>query len=158
MSSDANSSVKEARASRWAYRSAYLTAGLLLFETLTGLAIYLLPFSVTMQFSVILHTAVGIPFLIPLTYYLIRHWLDYRTYAMNHYKATGYATLVAVLVCSISGVVLTVQAIFGTKISYLWDTVHIVSTFAIIAFTVPHVVLLVVRDRKRGGSPPSPRR
>ena len=140
---------REAVGSRWAYHAAYLTSGLLLFETVTGLIIYLLPFSLTTQFSVILHTVVGIPFLIPLSWYLARHWWDYRNYAMNHYKATGYAALLAVLICAVSGVVLTVQAVFGTRISYLWDTVHVVSTFAIMAFTVPHVVLLLVRERKR---------
>lgn len=150
MHPQATAARKEADATRWTYHSAYLTAGLLLFETLTGLMIYLLPFSLTAQFSVLLHTAVGLPFLLPLTYYLIRHWLDYRTYSMNHYKATGYATLLAVLVCSASGVVLTAEALFGARITYLWRTIHLVSTFAIIAFTVPHVLLLVARDRKRG--------
>ena len=144
-------------ASKWGYHTAYLSAGLLLFETITGLAIYLLPFSLTTQFSVLIHTAVGIPFLLPMAYYLIRHWLDYRTYAMNHYKATGYAALLAVLICCVSGVVLTIQSVFGTRISYLWDTLHVISTFAIIAFMVPHVVLLVVRDRKRGPETAFPR-
>ena len=139
----------DARSIRWSYHLAYLTTGLLLFETLTGLVIWLLPFSVTTQFSVLLHTAIGIPFLIPLTWYTIRHWLDYRAYAMNHYKASGYAALAALLVCAVSGVVLTWQAVFATRISYAWDTVHIVSTLAIIAFFVPHVVLLVLRERRR---------
>ena len=141
--------LKNSAASRWAYHLAYLTSGLLLFETVTGLIIYFLPFSLVTQFSVILHTAVGIPFLIPLTWYLIRHWLDQRTYSMNHYKATGYAALVAIVVCVISGVVLTYESVFGTRISYAWDTVHVISTFAILAFTLPHVVLLFIRELKQ---------
>ncbi|MFQ5505546.1 MAG: multiheme c-type cytochrome [Planctomycetota bacterium] len=139
----------EAQRKRWSYHLAYLSTGLLIFETLTGLIIYLLPFSLTTQFSVLLHTAVGLPFLVPMTWYSIRHWLDYRGYAMNHYKASGYATLLALLVCAVSGAVLTVQAVFGRRISYAWDTVHIVSTFATLAFVLPHVVLLVVRQKKR---------
>ena len=134
-------------ASRWASLLASLTAVLLIFETITGLSIYLLPFSLTNQFAVLLHTAVGIPFLLPLLWYLARHWLDYRQYGFNHYLATGYVSLVALLACAVSGAVLTVQAIWGTGISYAWDAVHIVSTFAVIAFTVPHIVLLVLRER-----------
>ncbi|MFV2070993.1 MAG: multiheme c-type cytochrome, partial [Pirellulales bacterium] len=149
----ANREVREADGSRWTYHLSYLTSGLLLFETATGLAIYLLPFSLTTQFSVLVHTVVGLPFLIPLVWYLVRHWLDYRTYAMNHYKATGYVALVAVLFCAVSGLVLTVQAVFGTRISYFWDSVHVVSTFGIIAFTAPHVLLLVVRERRGRRSP-----
>lgn len=80
----------EREEARWAYHLAYLASGFLLFETVTGLSIYLLPFSVTNQFSVILHTLIGIPFILPLVWYLIRHWSDCRTYTMNHYKATGY--------------------------------------------------------------------
>ena len=42
-----------------------LVMGMLMFETLTGLSIYLLPFSVTNQIMVLLHTVVGLLFLIP---------------------------------------------------------------------------------------------
>jgi hypothetical protein len=145
---------EEVLGSRWASRLAVLTGGLLLFETLTGLSIYLLPFSLTNQFSVLIHTAVGIVFAIPILWYLVRHWIDYRTYSMNHYKATGYAAMAAAFLCTLSGVLLTVQSVFGTRISYFWDAVHIVTTFALIAFTVPHVILLVVRERKRDRASP----
>jgi hypothetical protein len=45
-------------------------------------------------------------------------------------------------------VILTIQALFGRVISYGWDMVHIVTTLAILAFLIPHVVLLITRDRK----------
>ena len=48
-----------AQAREWQQRLLYTVAGLLLFETLTGLAIYLLPFSVPNQVMVLLHTIVG---------------------------------------------------------------------------------------------------
>ena len=43
--------------------------------------------------------------------------------------------------------ILTVQGVLGTRISYFWDAVHIVTTLVIVAFLVPHVVLIVLRDR-----------
>ncbi len=140
----------EARRVRWSQRVAFLSSGLLLFETLTGLIVYALPFSLTTQFSVLLHTAIGIPFLIPMIWYSIKHWRDHRNYTLNHYKATGYAAFLALAVCSISGVVLTIQAVFGRRISYAWDVIHVVSTFALVAFVMPHVVMLIVRERKLG--------
>ena len=43
------------------------------FETLTGRAIYLLPFSLPMHFTVLLLTAAGLVFVIPYLVYQIRH-------------------------------------------------------------------------------------
>lgn len=48
----------------------------------------------------------------------------------------------------ISGIVLTYQSIFDKRISYIWDLTHIVATFAIVAFTLPHVILLLLRGGK----------
>jgi hypothetical protein len=145
------------RAREWRSKSAILVMGLLAFETLTGLAIYLLPFSVPNQFMVLVHTAVGLVFVIPYLIYQLRHWLVYRRQTMTHVKMTGYLSLVATAVCGVSGIVLSVQALFGTRISYAWDTAHIVSTFALIAFALPHIVTLVMRswrlkDRARAAS------
>jgi hypothetical protein len=122
--------------------------GLLLFETLTGLAIYLLPFSLPIQFMVLVHTAAGFIFIVPYTWYQIRHWRVYRRQPMTHVKVTGHLSLVATVVCGVSGIVLGFQALFGTRISYAWDTIHIVTTFALIVFALPHVVTLVLRNWK----------
>ena len=62
--------VKEWRSSLTA-----VTTALLLFESITGLMIYLLPFSEVIQFSVVLHTILGVAMLVPaLTRHLVnRH-------------------------------------------------------------------------------------
>ncbi len=136
------------KAGEWKHVLLIVVAGLLVFETLTGLIIWLLPFSVTNQVNVIMHTLVGLVFVIPFAWYQIRHWIVYRHTKMNHYKLTGYFSLVATLLVSISGLVLTYQAVFTTRISYTWDLIHIVSTFALIASVIPHVVAIVVRNVK----------
>jgi len=140
--------------SRWKGLLAWLTTGLLVFETVSGLAIWLLPFSVSTQFTVIVHTVVGVPFVLPLAWYLGRHLVQQWTYRMNHYKATGYAALVALVGCVVSGLVLTWQALFGIKIGYAWDQVHLVTTFAVIAFTAPHLGLLLLRELRRAATDP----
>ena len=48
--------------------------GLLLFETLTGLSIYLWSFSIFNQFAVLTHTGLGILMAWPVGWYLGRHW------------------------------------------------------------------------------------
>ncbi len=141
--SDQNNSVGE-----WSRILLLFVAGLLLFETLTGLSIYLLPFSITNQVQVLLHTVVGLVMIIPFTWYQLRHWRIYRTNVVSHIKVTGYFSLIATLAAMISGLVLTYQALFATRISYTWDLVHIIATFALIASALPHIVVLMIRGYK----------
>lgn len=130
----------------WQQKLPIFVTGLLLFETLTGLSIYLLPFSVSNQLMVLLHTGIGLLFVLPFAWYQIRHWLVYRPIMMTHIKLTGYFSMVATVVAAVSGLVLTFQAVFGTRISYGWDLVHIISTFALIASLLPHLLMIVIRD------------
>jgi ABC-type proline/glycine betaine transport system permease subunit len=146
-----NKAIRVDRVREWSAKSAIIIMGLLLFETLTGLAIYLLPFSLSTQFMVLAHTGTGILFILPYTWYQIRHWLNYRRQTVTHIKMTGYLLFTATMICLVSGIILTFQAAFSLRISYVWDTIHLVSTFAIIAFTVPHIVTLVLQDRKHKG-------
>ena len=125
----------------------YVSA-LLLFETLTGLSIYLLPFSVSNQVTVLVHTVVGLVFILPYAWYQLRHWRMYRSMRMTNVKLTGYFAMVATVVAAVSGLVLTAQAVLGTRISYAWDTIHIVATFAVIASVLPHVLTLVLYNLK----------
>ena len=132
----------------WRARLGVLVSGLLVFETLTGLMIYLLPFSLPVQFTVLLHTIAGLIFMVPYIWYQARHWHQYRRAPMTHVKLTGYLALVMTAVCIVSGVVLSFQAVFSSRISYAWDLVHLLATFAWMAFALPHVVGLVLRSRR----------
>ncbi|MCP4003983.1 MAG: hypothetical protein GY725_07290 [bacterium] len=148
MSSETLISSRSARENEWRARLSIFVGGLLGFETFSGLWIWLAPFSIASQMLVLLHTAVGIVFLAPYLAYQWRHWNLYRKRTWSHYMVTGYVAFAAIALNAISGVVLTWQALFTVRISYAWDTVHIVTTLAILAFLVPHVVLLIMRDRK----------
>ncbi len=134
-----------ARADEWKRKLLILVGGLLTFETLTGLSIWLLPFSVSNQIMVLLHTAIGLVFLLPFFWYAARHWAIYRRMQMSHVVLTGYFALVATLVAIVSGLVLTYQAVWGLRISYTWDVVHIVSTVAIVVSVLPHLGTLILR-------------
>ncbi|MCL6507867.1 MAG: cytochrome b/b6 domain-containing protein, partial [Bryobacteraceae bacterium] len=136
------------RIAGWRSPWAILTAGGVSFLTLSGLFILFGPFSVPNQVNVLVHTALGIVFLIPCGWYLVRHFRDYWRTPWSHNLLLGYLGGAAVLVCAVSGVVLSIQAAFDVRISYAWDTVHIVSTFATLAFVVPHLVVLIVRARR----------
>ncbi|MEX0769592.1 MAG: multiheme c-type cytochrome [Balneolaceae bacterium] len=134
--------------SQWTHTLAYLIAGFIFFETLTGLSIYFLPFNLANQIMVLIHTAVGLIFLIPFGWYQFKHWQAYRARQMTDVKLTGYISMFAVITAIISGLILTWQASFGTGISYLWRDTHIISTFVLLASVLPHILLMVVRDWK----------
>jgi hypothetical protein len=136
------------RAREWRAALAILVAGFAIFATLSGLSIWLLPFSVTNQWAVIVHTLAGLGFLIPCGWYLVRHWRRYWRDPMSHIQLLGYLAAVALILCLVSGVVLTWQSALGLRISYAWDLVHIITTFATLAFGLPHLVLIIMRDRK----------
>ena len=109
------------KAREWRHRLLVFVVGLLTFETVTGLSIYLLPFSISNQVMVLLHTGVGLVFILPFAWYQLRHWRLYRQMPMTHLKLTGYFSMGATLVAAVSGLVLTVQAVFQVAISYGWD-------------------------------------
>ncbi len=136
------------RAREWRAPLAIIAGGFLLFSTLSGLSIWLLPFNVPNQVQVLVHTVAGLIFLIPCCWYLVRHLFHYLRSPVSHILLLGYFALAALLLCLISGLVLTYQSALGIKIGYAWDTVHIITTFATLAFGLPHLLLIVIRDRK----------
>ena len=79
----------------WASWLARFSMAVLLFETITGLAITLAPFHPSVQYGVLVHTALGALTLLPVAWYCLRHWLDYRHWAMSHVTVLGYLALLA---------------------------------------------------------------
>ncbi|MDX1578924.1 MAG: multiheme c-type cytochrome [Gemmatimonadota bacterium] len=132
----------------WTRTLAIGVAALLVFETITGLSLLLLPFSVANQVAVLVHTGAGLVLLVPFAWYQARHWRRYRRMPMTHVKLTGYVALLSTVAALVTGVVLTWQAAFATRIAYGWDLVHILATFALIASAVPHIVALVWRTAR----------
>lgn len=135
----------ERKAREWKSPLAILIAGGYLFLAISGVAIYFFGFSVTNQFMVLFHTGLGLAFVLPYIVYQLRHYLYSRQFNLTDVKLLGYCSFAAVAVCSVSGLVLTWQPIFSTRISYLWDTVHTVSGLVSIAVLLLHVALLVAR-------------
>ena len=139
-------SVQETNAvAEWRSWLTSLSAGFLLFETLTGLAIWLLPFSEFTQFSVLLHTAIGIVLLLPVIWYTARHWWVRRKGNLSHYQLLGYIAAALLAVCVASGFVVTWQGFAGPRMDYGWKLVHLITGIGLAVFIVVHVVTVVVR-------------
>lgn len=138
----------ESHKGKWQSRLMIWVVGILFFELISGLVIYLGAFSLTSQAMVVIHTALGLVAVIPYTIYQIRHWLSYHKNKLTQHKLIGYLAMVTAVVAAITGILLTYEAIFLTRINYLWDQIHIVATFAFMLSVVPHIGLLIIRDYK----------
>ena len=113
----------------------------LLIESVTGLAIRFAPFHPALEWSVIAHTVLGALTLLPVAWYCARHWKDYRGQAWSDVLFLGYFTIAALAVCTVSGVVVTIQALFGVRTTALWRNIHLISTFATLAAVTPHMAV-----------------
>ncbi len=133
---------------KWHSRLTIWVVGLLLFELISGLVIYLGSFSLTTQALVVIHTAFGLVVVIPYIIYQIRHWLSYRKNNLTQHKLIGYIAMATASIAAITGLMLTYEAVFQTRINYLWDQIHVVATFAFLLSVVPHIGLLIIRDYK----------
>ncbi len=139
----------ETRAAAWRARLLAIVGGVLLFETITGLVIWLTPFSLTAQFMVLTHTVLGLLIVLPFAWYLTKHWVAVSRQRFSHHKITGYGSFAAIAVCLVSGVVLTIQSAFGTRISYAMDTIHVASTIALIVTVLVHLLTVIAQDKRR---------
>ncbi|MCH8242097.1 MAG: hypothetical protein IH897_05735 [Planctomycetes bacterium] len=132
-------------AAEWRAPLAIITMAGLAYLTLTGLLIYFAAFSVFNQYGVLIHTAFGVLWIPVFVWYIARHWwLRYRG-KFNHIQLLGYVSFLLIATCILSGVVLGVQAAFGTRISYNWDLVHIVTGLVLAGVTVVHLAVVWVR-------------
>jgi len=138
----------------WLSPLALLSVSFLAGEALSGLWIYLAPFTMSSQVAILAHSAVGIALLLPLAVYSWRHVAGWWKQRLTAVMVLGYALLALVLAAVVSGLLLTVQAAFGSRVSPVWDLVHLVSGIAITALLAVHLVLAYVRRRPRGAGWP----
>jgi hypothetical protein len=90
--------------------------------------------------------------MIPVTWFVTRHWLFRKKGNLNHYQLLGYTSLVFLVACIVSGLVLTWQGIAGPAISYSWDLVHIITGIGLAVFVVVHLAAIIVRKVKTAES------
>jgi hypothetical protein len=132
----------------WVSTLSRVALAALIFEALSGLVITFAAFHAAVQWTVLVHTLVGLAVMIPLTWYVLAHWLDYKSYNMSDSVLLGYVGGVALLVCAVSGLVVTWQGAFGTRMSPLWRNIHLYSTYATLAAALAHGILVYVRAGK----------
>ncbi len=137
----------------WVSRLGRLSMVVLIFETITGLAITFGPFHPTIQWSVLLHTLVGAVTLLPIGWYYALHWADYRSQRMSQVVLLGYLGIIGLFICTVSGFILAWQGVFALHTSVFWRQVHLVSTFVTLGTALPHVFVLIPQLRQKEERP-----
>lgn len=134
----------------WGSFLARLSMGILVFEAVSGLLISFGPFHASVQWGLLLHTLLGVLTLLPIAWYCAVHWLDYKHYRLSNVVLLGYVAVVALFVCSLSGLVVTWQGLFAVRTTSLWRNIHLYSTFAVLLSVAPHLLLLIPWLKKAG--------
>jgi hypothetical protein len=131
----------------WSSTLTTLCLSALVIEAVTGLLVTFASFSAAVEWALLVHTGIGLAVVAPLTWYLWIHWLDYRRYKLSDAVLLGYVAAVALLACGVSGLVVTWQGLFALRMSPGWRSVHLWSTWVVLAAAAVHVLLVVVRSR-----------
>jgi hypothetical protein len=114
-------------------------AGALVFVALSGLAIWLLPFSVSAQMSVLAHTALGFVIVVPMAIWQLEHWLATRKAPWRFRKFCAYTGFWSLAVTTLAGLIISWQAVCLLAMSHFWDQVHLWSGLLSLPFIAYHV-------------------
>lgn len=113
--------------------------GGLLFTVLSGIVIWLAPFSDATQMAVLSHTAIGALLLASLVMWLRRHWLATREQTSWTGNIDAYAAFWLLALCIVSGLAVTYQGLFGIVITHSWASLHLwtgLLTAAVVSYHV----------------------
>ena len=113
--------------------------GALLFVVISGCAVWLLPFSIFGQVSVVLHTAVGIIATAAFAIWQLSHWFGGRTAPRTFRKISAYAGFWLLAVSAITGCVEAWQATFGRYVGRLWNPTHLWTGVLALPFLAYHL-------------------
>jgi len=97
------------------YRSflTWIATAFVMYSLLSGLMVTLLPFWVYTQFSIIIHTIVGLVVVIPLVAAVYLHWQRRRSDAPVPVARSAIFAMAMLGVCLLTGLVITAMALFG---------------------------------------------
>lgn len=137
----------EVAADGWGSRLAVFVAAFLVVQSVTGLWIYLTPFSLFGELQLLLHVFVGLLLVVPYVVYQIRHFLVWYRQKWTAVMMVGYLLTAMIVACMVSGMAVSWEAWFGPKLSYLWDLTHVISGIGASILIIVHLSLALFRRR-----------
>jgi len=142
------------KAKAWPALVKVLAAGLLLYEAMSGLAIYLMPMGDEARSEVLSHAVLGISLSLFLLIFQFRHWRTHRDRSTLLVRALGYTGVLATLGIALSGLVLTNAVLIRETSEPAWDLGPMASGVLFMLAVPAHLIIGAYRRRnlaeKRG--------
>ena len=133
----------------------WLASAILAYLILSGALIFWLEFGVYAQYSVIVHTVIGLVAIGPVSWLVWKHWRRRDGTVSGAPALLARLSIPALVLCLASGVVISLQAAFGTSVSALaWLTHQLLALIFAVIF-VAHLVPVLLRFTQPN---PTPRR
>jgi len=139
------------------YRSllTWVATAIIVYFLLSGLAVLLLPFSVFAQYSILIHTTVGLISVGPLLAIEYYHWQRRKGNAEVPVARVAIAAMLTLGLCLLTGLLVAGMALFGIRVVELASWAHLISALLLGALMLLHLVPIF---RRYGKTAPSPRR
>ncbi len=129
----------------WTDRSGLFVSLALAWLAVSGIWIWLAPFSIATQLQVLAHTVLGLLLLGPYAVFQVRHLRVWWRQRLTVVMSLGYLLMAMVVVCCMSGLVLTWQAALGPRRTQPWAVLHLVSGVGAGALLPLHLALAWIR-------------
>ena len=113
--------------------------GGLCFVALSGVAVWVLPFSTGAQMTVLVHTLCGLAVLLPFTLWQLSHWLATRKAPRTFRKICAYTGFWLLAASCLTGLIVTLQALFALRVQGVWDKTHLWSGILALPFLAYHL-------------------
>lgn len=135
------------RDAAWKSPLTALVLGIAAYLGVSGLWILLDPRSKAGQMQVLAHAAAGLAALGPWGWYQAKHFLRTWRKPLSHHLVLGWASGIVLLLAMVSGVVVTVQAAFATRVAPFWDVAHLATGLGSFALVLAHALVAALKPR-----------
>jgi len=126
----------------------WVSTGMLAYGLVSGLLIWLLPFGEFSQYSVLVHSIVGVIVTAPVSWRLYRHWRRRRDNIEGIPSLIAMAAIVVMAVCLVSGLYLVWNGILGGKRLDLVGEFHFYGGLLLGLAIIWHLIPVFARYRK----------
>jgi len=142
------------------YRSfrTWIATSIVIYLLASGIAVLLLPFGIFVQYSIIVHTVVGIVATLPIVWSVYLHWQRRRASIVPPFSRIAFAAVALLGISVLTGLVVTAQAALGTEVGEIINVTHMLSGIALGLLLVAHLLPILARYRQSGPSARPPAR